>query len=155
MLFVYQKSNGSIGKMSFAARKLVLNSHSLFLGSRLVNQHISKISTRYVHLFNKNRFLESKVTSEKQDDIMFIQPRCLTQTTFIRCKSRKSNRGIHENDDDENSDAESDTEMDVLKSDRSLSLVKVQSLRLDSLIKGALAISRRYFSDNFNFSYRK
>lgn len=140
-LIVYTKSNRSIGKMNFAARKLVLHSHSWLLGSRSVNLNVPTISIRYVHLFDRNGFRESKVTSLKQDDIMF-QPHSLIQTTFFRYKSQKSNRGIH---DDENSDDDSDSEMEALKSDRTLSLVKVQSLRLDSLIKGALGIPKKYF----------
>lgn len=129
--------------MNFAATKLVLNSHSWFLGSRLV----PAIFSRHIHLFNKNGFLDSKITSEKQNDFVF-QPCSLNQTTFVRFKSKKSNRGIHENYDDENSDDDSDSEMEALNSDKTLSLVKVLSLRLDSLIKGALGIPKKYFSYN-------
>lgn len=135
--------------MNFTARKLVLHSQSWFLGSRLVNLHIPAISIRYVHLFNKTRSVESKVISEKQDDIA-LQPHSLIRTTFVRFKSQKSKRGIHESNNDENSDADSDSEIETLKSDRTLSLVKVQSLRLDSLIKVALGIPKKYFSDAIN-----
>lgn len=131
--------------MNFTARKLVLHSHSSWcLGSRLVNLNVPTISIRHVYLFDRNGFLDSKVTSQKQDDAMF-QPHSLSRTTFFRYKSRKSNRGIHENNDDENSDDDSDSDTDALKSDRTLSLVKVQSLRLDSLIKGALGIPKKYY----------
>lgn len=140
----------ALKKMNSAARKLVLNSHSWFFGSRLVNLHVPTISIRHVHLFSKNGFLESKLTSPKREDIVF-QPLSLIPTTFIRFKSRKSNRGIHDSyDDDDSDDDDSDKEMETLKSDRSLSLVKVQSLRVDGLIKAALGIPKKYFSHNLS-----
>lgn len=75
---------------------------------------------------------------------------CKTQSavvyTSIREKSNKKNRGIRppeSDDEDEDDEAGMNEFKEGNKSDRHLSQIKVQTLRLDAVIKAGLGFSKR------------
>lgn len=71
--------------------------------------------------------------------------------TTIRFKSNKKNRRLNRNDSDEEDEEESDDEQSKLDefrhgdktSDRNLTEIKVQTLRLDTVIKSGLGFSKK------------
>lgn len=65
--------------------------------------------------------------------------------TPIRQKSNKRNRGIRQEESDDEDENESDLSefKEGDKSDRSLAQIKVQTLRLDAVIKTGLGFSKK------------
>lgn len=71
--------------------------------------------------------------------------------TSVRFKSNKKNRNVNRSDEDDENEAESDDDESKLDefrqgdkvSDRNLTEIKVQTLRLDTVIKSGLGFSKK------------
>lgn len=131
-----------IKKMTSIARRLLLNSQNVNIlkGSytpqsytRCIRQ-MYLLQHRYLAAFRRPAVLSTQYTWSTQSPAVY---------TPIRQKSNKKNRGIRPEESDDEDEDDSDLGEFKDKLDKSLAQIKVQTLRLDTVIKAGLGFSKR------------
>lgn len=140
--------------MNYTFRRLfVTQQYACILNRVLNNSRPSTNCVRQLNIFPKKDFHLSGLYRLGALQAACDSGSCPNQIlhTSIRCKSNKKNRRSNRNESDEEDDEDSDGEKSKLDefrqgdkaSDRNLTEIKVQTLRLDTVIKFGLGFSKK------------
>lgn len=130
---------------------MTLIAKRIFFNCKFVNilNGLYKSPTEYarqVHLLGNHQIsmTASHLTAlSKLNNSRIALPSIVYNPVRFRSKGKQSNKNNNENSDDESDDYDSSEFKEGDKSDRNLTRIKVQTLRLDTVIKAGLGISKR------------
>lgn len=136
--------------MTSFTRRILFNNQSVKILNGFYTSQTFKKSFRQFHLMNNQYSIGSRLSNviSLQNSCSGLN-HCERVNTSVRYKSNKRNRRDKEQDNENDEEDDDDDSSDINefkdgdKSDRNLAQLKIQTLRLDTVIKAGLGISKR------------
>lgn len=133
--------------MTSVTRRILFNNSSVYILNRLFNAQSSAKCVRTSHFLTNKcvlaaNFYQNTVIST-QNVYSVLQPVDFVPIRHKSNKKKASSKDEEESDSDDDNDDDLDDFREGDKSDRSLSQIKVQTLRLDTVIKAGLGFSKK------------
>lgn len=130
--------------MSSVTRRFLFNNQSVYILNRLYNPQPCVNCVRKSHVL-RNKFLS--ITDSRLTALASVQNACnaLNSVDYIPVRLKYDKKSSKHDDDEDSDEDESNLDefRDGDKSDRNLATIKVQTLRLDTVIKAGLGYTKK------------